>query len=51
LQVQDELILNVKTDEFDQVKALVKQEMENVLKMDVPLDVDINIGNTWYEAK
>ncbi|MFU7514937.1 DNA polymerase I [Clostridium sp. HCS.1] len=51
LQVHDELILNVKKDELEQVKALVKEEMENVLKMDVPLEVDINIGNTWYEAK
>ncbi|MCF0149188.1 MAG: DNA polymerase I [Clostridium sp.] len=51
LQVHDELILNVKKDELEQVKALVKEEMENVLKIDVPLEVDINIGNTWYEAK
>lgn len=51
LQVHDELILNVKADELEQVKTLVKDEMENVLKMDVPLEVDINIGNTWYEAK
>lgn len=51
LQVHDELILNVKQDELEQVKTLVKDEMENVLKMDVPLEVDINIGNTWYEAK
>ena len=51
LQVHDELILNVKSDELEQIKALVKDEMENVLKMDVPLEVDINIGNTWYEAK
>ncbi len=51
LQVHDELILNVKSDELEQIKALVKDEMENVLKMDVPLEVDINIGNTWYDAK
>ena len=51
LQVHDELILNVKPDELEQVKTLVKDEMENVLNMNVPLEVDINIGNTWYEAK
>ena len=51
LQVHDELILNVKKDELDIVKKLVKEEMENVLQMDVPLEVDINVGKTWYEAK
>ena len=51
LQVHDELILNVKENELEIVKALVKEEMENVLKMSVVLEVDTNIGNTWYEAK
>ena len=51
LQVHDELILNVKQDEFEKVKLLVKTEMENALKLHVGLDVDINTGKTWYEAK
>ncbi|WP_195987568.1 DNA polymerase I [Clostridium sp. D53t1_180928_C8] len=51
LQVHDELILNVKENELEIVKALVKEEMENVLKMSVKLEIDENIGNTWYEAK
>lgn len=51
LQVHDELILNVKQDELEIVKKLVIEEMENVLKLAVTLDVDTNIGNTWYEAK
>ncbi|WP_297994209.1 DNA polymerase I [uncultured Clostridium sp.] len=51
LQVHDELILNVKEEELEIVKALVKEEMENVLKMSVALEVDTNIGKTWYEAK
>lgn len=51
LQVHDELILNVKENELEIIKALVKEEMENVLKMSVTLEVDTNIGNTWYEAK
>ena len=51
LQVHDELILNVKDNELEVVKTLVKEEMENVLKMSVKLEVDTNIGNTWYEAK
>lgn len=51
LQVHDELILNVYNDELETIKKLIKYEMENVLKLDVSLDVDINVGKTWYEAK
>jgi DNA polymerase I len=51
LQVHDELILNVKKDEFEEVKKLVQCEMENAIKLKVALDVDVNFGNTWYEAK
>lgn len=51
LQVHDELILNVCKDELDQVKDLVKNEMEHVLDLKVPLDVDVSLGDTWYEAK
>ena len=50
-QVHDELILNVKKDEFDTVKELVTSEMENAIKLSVALDVDFNSGYTWYEAK
>lgn len=51
LQVHDELILNVYKDELEAVKALVKKEMENAIKLKVPLEVDINIGENWYSAK
>lgn len=51
LQVHDELILNVKKDELEIVKKLVKEEMENAYELKVPLDVDLNIGSNWYEAK
>jgi len=51
LQVHDELILNVKKEELEEVKKLVICEMENAIKLKVTLDVDINTGNTWYEAK
>ncbi|SHJ98522.1 DNA polymerase I [Clostridium cavendishii DSM 21758] len=51
LQVHDELILNVLKDELDVVRALVKEEMEKVLELEVPLEVSISIGKTWYEAK
>jgi DNA polymerase-1 len=51
LQVHDELILNVYKDELEDIKAIVKKEMENVLQLKVPLEVDISVGDNWYEAK
>ncbi|MDO4534238.1 MAG: DNA polymerase I [Clostridium perfringens] len=51
LQVHDELILNVPKDEIEVIKDLLKVEMEKVLSLSVPLEVDINIGDTWYDAK
>ena len=51
LQVHDELILNVHLDELEEVKKIVKDKMENVVKLKVPLEVDINVGNSWYDAK
>lgn len=51
LQVHDELIVNVVKEELDEVKNLVKEEMEKVLTLSVPLEVDVNTGSTWYDAK
>lgn len=51
LQVHDELIVNVKKNEIEEVKNIMVEEMENVLDMRVVLEVDINTGKTWYEAK
>ena len=51
IQVHDELVLNVYNDELDEVKALVKRIMEGVCNLAVPLKVEIDYGNDWYEAK
>ena len=51
LQIHDEVVLNVKKDELEEVKKLVKEDMESVIKLSVPLKVDINTGINWYEAK
>ena len=51
IQVHDELVLNVYKDELEEVEELVRDKMENVIKLDVPLKVDIETGNDWYEAK
>jgi len=51
LQVHDELIFNVINEEKEIVENLVKTIMENTIKLDVPLEVDIQFGINWYEAK
>lgn len=51
IQVHDELVFNVYKDELDKVKEIVKDIMENTYKLEVPLKVDIEFGNDWYEAK
>ncbi|PIA81629.1 DNA polymerase I [Gaetbulibacter sp. 4G1] len=50
LQVHDELVFDVYKPELDAIKTLVKSEMENAYKLDVPLDVDLDIGDNWLEA-
>ena len=49
--VHDELVIDCKKDEFDKVKSIMKDVMENIIKLEVPLIVDINYGNDWYQAK
>jgi DNA polymerase-1 len=51
IQVHDELIFEVHKDEKDKVHKLVEDIMENCYKLDVPLKVDINFGDNWYQAK
>lgn len=51
LQVHDEIVLDVPNEEIEEVKGLVKDIMENTYKLDVPLEVDIETGINWYEAK
>ena len=51
VQVHDELVIDCKKDEFDMVKKLLKEVMENVIKLEVPLLVDIEYGEDWYQAK
>lgn len=51
LQVHDELILEVHKDEVEQVKEMVQWEMEHAMALDVPLKVEISIGENWYDTK
>lgn len=51
IQVHDELVFDVKKEEFDDVFKIVKDIMENTYKLNVPLKVEVSYGNNWYEAK
>ena len=51
IQVHDELVFNVLNNELDIVKKIVRDKMENTIKLSVPLKVEIEMGNNWYEAK
>lgn len=50
LQVHDELVFDVYNPELETIKTLVKTEMENAYKLEVPLDIDLGIGTDWLEA-
>jgi DNA polymerase-1 len=50
LQVHDELLLEVNENELDEIKDIVKEEMEGVIRLDVPLTVEIGFGKDWAEA-
>ncbi|MDC7227946.1 MAG: DNA polymerase I [Spirochaetales bacterium] len=49
LQVHDELIFEVPDHEIDEMKSFVRETMESVIKLDVPLRVSIETGNNWGE--
>lgn len=51
LQVHDELVFEVPEDEIPEVKKIVKHEMENAIKLNIPVRVHIGVGDNWAEAK
>ncbi len=50
LQVHDELVFDVYKPELEEIKEIVKTEMEQVAKLSIPLIVDMGLGNNWLEA-
>ncbi len=50
LQVHDELVLEVAPGEREQVEALVRDKMSSAIALDVPLDVSVGVGSSWFEA-
>ncbi len=51
VQVHDELLIETSLEEKEVVKEILKTEMENVIKLDVPLKAEVTEGFSWYDAK
>ncbi len=51
LQIHDELIIETKKEELETVQKLLVEEMMHAADLSVPLLVDANVGNSWYDAK
>ncbi|GKX30015.1 DNA polymerase [Vallitalea longa] len=51
LQIHDELLIEAHRDEVDLVKKYLVEEMENAVDISVKLEVDVNMGMTWYDVK
>ena len=50
LQVHDELVFDVHNSELEKIQPMIKFEMENAFKLEVPLTVDLGLGKDWLEA-
>ncbi len=50
LQVHDELVFDVHNSEIEKIKPMIKHEMENAFLMEVPLEVEMGVGQNWLEA-
>jgi len=51
LQVHDELLVETHKSEIEEVKQIVKKNMEEAMNLLVPLTADVSAGNNWYDAK
>jgi DNA polymerase-1 len=50
LQVHDELVFEVKSSELDEVSKIILRDMRNAIKLNVPIEVEIETGKNWYDA-
>ena len=50
LQVHDEMMIEAPKEEADDVKEILKRNMENVVNLKVPLVADVTLANNWYDA-
>ncbi len=51
LQVHDELLIEAPKEEEDAIRRILYENMQQAAKLDVKLEIDINVGENWYEAK
>ena len=51
LQIHDELLVETDQAEIEQVKMILKEEMDGAAKLSVPLEVDMKVGSSWFETK
>lgn len=51
LQVHDELLIEAKEEELEQVQQILREEMQQAAALSVPLEIDMHTGNTWFDAK
>ena len=51
LQIHDELLVETAEDELEQVKTILKEEMDGAASLSVPLEVDMNVGKSWFDTK
>lgn len=51
LQVHDELLIEANKNCIDRASLILREEMENAIKLPVPLSVELTVGNTWYDNK
>ena len=51
LQVHDEMMIEAPIEEVDEVKSIIKKEMENAVVLNVPLIAEVSEANNWYECK
>ena len=51
LQIHDELLVETALSEVEQVKAILHEEMDGAAKLSVPLEIDMNVGKSWFETK
>lgn len=51
LQIHDELLIETHKDEVEKVKQILSEEMHGAATLKVPLEIDMNVGDTWYDVK
>jgi len=51
LQVHDELVFEIYPEEWEDLRPKIQQTMENAVSLSIPLEVEINVGKNWMEAK